>query len=513
MFLKRSVFLLLVCLVFTGCSSGSNSNDNPPVDLQTADGGQELTPADTESTDLDPGLDQVAETTVDGLDDPDLTPADVQPDVPWQPPFDPTVCGAAPHTWLPPDGMGEVVMFEELMFSNLDPQMTDEMLDEAGYGFFGKAKYTVRNFRMRYVTQDHGQKIEATAIIGVPVGDDVPWPAPTLAWLHGTTGFMDDCAPSTDPLLGPVPTTLWAAQGYVTVAPDYIGLVGFGEPSPPGSIHPYLVAEATAISSLDSIRALFNVLDENPDLGQYDSQQIVLVGGSQGGHAAFFTERYWPHYSPEFDIVAVAAAVPPMDLRGQAQNAVSGIVDGSGNLLAMIVGMKQWYGIPEDLSAVFTDQEPLFIASVVEEEMAGSCHPDVDLDAITKITDAYLPSFVTDMTDENWEAVQPWECFLTQNSIPGTSVPKASDVPYLTPYAELDTLVVTAVEKKQWLKNCEQGYRMEYLECAGLGHSKGALSSLAYVRVWLDARLAGEPWDEDIICVMTEPVDCLELVK
>jgi hypothetical protein len=407
--------------------------------------------------------------------------------------------------------MGEVLLFEEMLMSDLSPAFIDELVAEAGYSDFGKARFGVRNFKIRYVTQDRGVKTEATATIGVPVGDDVPRPLPVMVWLHSTTGFMDDCAPSKDPFMGAVGGTLWGAQGYMTVSPDFIGMLGLGDPSPPGTIHSYLVGEATAIASLDSIRALFQTLDQHPELGAANPEQVVLLGGSQGGHATLFTELLWPYYAPEYNVVAAVAAVPPANLLGQARFALTHIVDGSANVLFALTAMKNWYGVPDDLTGLVTNQAPFFLADTMEELMASACSLDWDLSDLTEVSEVYLPSIVEAVESGAWDEIPPWGCFLRENSIPGTSVPRRSDTPILTTFSEMDGLVMTSIERETWPQLCDMGYRLEYLECAGLSHSKGALAALAYARKWLEDRLAGKPWDPSKICTLGEPVDCSTL--
>jgi dienelactone hydrolase len=509
----------LVCLLaFLGCSTTPERNDvQVPTDIRALDLAADRFDLHDVST--------TAETT-EGLDltmdhnrpedtlDPADTLDDVTPEVLWQPPFDPTVCGSAPHEWLPPTGMGTVVLSQEEAMSNVAPETIDQILAQAGYDKFDKAKYPVRNFKIRYTTQDRGVLTEATAVLGVPMGEEVPWPAPMLLWLHGTTGYMDDCAPSKDMIMGSGATSLWAAQGYVTVAPDYMGMRGFGEKSPPGTIHSYLVGEATAISCLDALRAAQDFLANNPDLNATpDPDRVVMIGGSQGGHAAFFTELYAPHYAPELTFLGVAAAVPLVNLAGQATFAMTELVPGSANLLSAMVAMKNWYGIPEDLSGLLTNQEPYFAADNLEGWLSGSCSPDVDPTDVDELSDVFLEPIIAAAASKQWDTIPPWGCFLKENSIPGTSVPRISNVPFLTSYAEQDELLVTAIEQEVWPVLCQLGYDMEYKECAGYGHSQGALAILPYAKQWLDDRVKGIPIDANKNCVMTPPVDCDALME
>jgi dienelactone hydrolase len=438
--------------------------------------------------------------------------ADVEPDIPWVPPFDPTVCGSEPHQWLPPDGMGAVVLSQEEIFSNVSPETIDGFLAEAGYTKFGKAKYGARNFKIRYVTQDRGELKEATAVLGIPTGDDVPWPAPMLLWLHGSTGLMDDCAPSRDMFMGSGIASLWAGQGYVTVAPDYMDMLGFGEKSPPGTIHSYLVGEATAISCLDAVRAALDYLAQNPDFGSADPERAVMIGGSQGGHAAFFAELYWPHYAPELNFLGVAAAVPLVNLAGQATYAMTELVNGSGNLMTSMVAMKNWYGNPEDLFGLLTNQEPYFAAENMEGWLSGSCSPDVDPTDVDELSDVFLEPIIEAAASGDWDSIPPWGCFLRENSVPGSSVERLSDIPFLTSYSGEDELLMTSIEQEVWPTLCEMGYTLEYKECAGLGHSQGALAILPYARLWLEDRVAGKPLAAGSTCILEPPVDCEALV-
>ncbi len=114
-----------------------------------------------------------------------------------------------------------------------------ELLGLPGDAF--DAVYDVQTWRIRYTTQDRGRAVEATMLLSFPLGAGE---VPTFAWLHGTTGFTDACAPSAMGIEGGAFNLLFASLGYVVVAPDYLGMNGFGEPA--DALHPYLVPEATA---------------------------------------------------------------------------------------------------------------------------------------------------------------------------------------------------------------------------------------------------------------------------
>jgi Secretory lipase len=142
------------------------------------------------------------------------------------------------------------------------------------------------------------------AVSGLIVAPDDPPPLggfPVVAWAHGTTGLADECAPSqlTTPDRIPVPD-LWR-HGYVVAATDYEGL---GTPGP----HPYLVGDSEARSVLDSVRAAQNVTAASAGAA------TVVVGRSQGGHAALFAGELARSYAPDIDVLGVVAAAPVAEL-------------------------------------------------------------------------------------------------------------------------------------------------------------------------------------------------------
>jgi len=441
---------------------------------------------------------------------PDLESADAEIIVP--PLFDPTVCDSKPHSWLPSAQVGQVVSWEESLLTNLTPEFINEGLAEAGYEELNPVPYGARNFKLRYVTQDRGTLLEATAVVGIPVGMELSEPIPIIMWSHGTTGFMDDCAPSSDAFLGPAQTAIVSSLGYVTVAPDYIGMLGFGEPSPPGTIHPYLVSEATAIACLDAVRAAIAALSEMEDVPVPDPGRLALWGGSQGGHAVFATELYAPYYAPEFAVAAAAAAVPPTDVLGHAEYGAAHFGDTAETMMAVLVAMRAWYGHPKELTTVFSDTEPNFLASNISAAMAGSCSPKAGFTGLNGLTDIYSQDFLDNASAGNWEGLYPWGCFLTENTVGRESVVRLSDTPFLATYAENDELVITELERESVQRLCESGYRIEYLECAGEDHVSGALAGVAYTVDWISKRVSGVEWPEEGICKVTAPVDCSQLM-
>jgi pimeloyl-ACP methyl ester carboxylesterase len=110
-----------------------------------------------------------------------------------------------------------------------------------------------------------------------------------------------------------------------------------------------------------------------------------------------------------------------------------------------------------------------------------------------------------------WEDVPPWGCYLAENSPSHTSVPRSAATPFLVVQGELDDLVPAFAERADVAALCADGYEIEYLECAGGGHSVADVQTVFYLLDWIDARLAGEPLPAERTCVVGAPVSCAGL--
>ena len=212
----------------------------------------------------------------DGTGDSDSdVPLITEPDVPT------STCAAEPYDWLPFDQVGEIISVEEAEDLSVDKAVIDLGLKQYGLDQFTPVPYSVRAWRVRYVTQDKGKRVEATAVLAVPQSSE-RMDVPTVVWAHGTTGLTNECAPSTGGLVDNVGAILIASQGWAAVQPDYIGMNGFGEPAE--DLHPYLVVEPAATGTLDAVRALWNLEDAvDQPIAAKPTKQVLLWGASEGG--------------------------------------------------------------------------------------------------------------------------------------------------------------------------------------------------------------------------------------
>ena len=442
----------------------------------------------------------------------DTPPDDPLPDDPPPPALPVAHCGMDAYEMLQFADVGEAVYWERMETFDLTAEGLNSLLTLAGYEALTPVPYGVVLFRYRYTTQDRGEPTEATGMIAVPghLAEEPAEPWPVALLLHGYAGAWDACAPSGDDLIGPATPALLASQGFVVVAPDYIGMNGTGMPST--APHAPLVGEQMAIGSWDAMRAGMDLLEGDlaDEVVGALRDDLVIWGASQGGHAAFFVEAAGPYYGPEFDVVGVVAASPAHDQISVVSDAMDHYSDSTGLAALALVGMWRWYGVPDDLHGLLTNDEPYYFADAVVELLEGvgdECEFDLDFELeVDSVEDIFAQPFIDAVRAGDWDDIEPWSCFVHENSVSTSSITRLRSTPTLTVYGELDTLVVPAFQEADFAALCANGWQLQQLQCQGAPHAETTLWSLDEQVTWLRARLDGEPLDST--CVWSGPVCC-----
>ena len=134
-----------------------------------------------------------------------------------------------------------------------------------------------------------GEKTNASGALMVPTGDGCTGPRPVVLYAHGTTTDkaynIADITETSRPGAseGTLIAAMYAAQGFIVVAPNYAGY-----DVSKLSYHPYLNADQQSKEMIDALTAARKAL---PNVGGQDSGKLLLTGYSQGGHVAMATHR------------------------------------------------------------------------------------------------------------------------------------------------------------------------------------------------------------------------------
>jgi alpha/beta superfamily hydrolase len=168
----------------------------------------------------------------------------------------------------------------------------------------GPAACDVTTRRVRYETLDpRGNFATASTAVMVPSGSAACLGArPVVLYAHGTTTLrsfnMADLAKNGE---GALVAAMFAAQGFIVVAPNYLGY-----DTSSLRYHPYLNGEAQARDMIDGLRAASAYLRTSSQ--SQPSGRLFLTGYSQGGYVALATQKVLQRdHANEF---SVSGAVP-----------------------------------------------------------------------------------------------------------------------------------------------------------------------------------------------------------
>ncbi|MGW5193815.1 hypothetical protein ACWEOO_31495 [Kribbella sp. NPDC004138] len=170
-----------------------------------------------------------------------------------------------------------------------------------------KAAYGVTAYRVIYRTIDHNDR--PTTASGIVVLPDGRREALTVVeYLHGTLAGKADVASVDDTSTDRLVAALFAGQGLVGVAPDYLGL-GSG----PG-LHPYVDTKTETTASTDLLLAARTFTAKH---GVALKRDVLVTGFSQGGRASIGVGRALSRgEAGPFRLGEIRAVAGPYDLRG-----------------------------------------------------------------------------------------------------------------------------------------------------------------------------------------------------
>jgi acetyl esterase/lipase len=192
-----------------------------------------------------------------------------------------------------------------------------------------------------------GEETNATTAVMIPAGaaDGCTGARPIVVYAHGTSFDKNNDMANVAgvPASGTTPAipangeaalvmAMYAAQGFIVVAPNYTGYKGSSL-----AYHPYLNAEAQANDVIDALRAAKAALG---GLGATASNKLFITGYSQGGHVAMATHREIQNkYGAEFTVTASGPMSGPyaLDRFGKQVFSAAGPLNGGANLFTPLL--------------------------------------------------------------------------------------------------------------------------------------------------------------------------------
>ncbi len=292
-------------------------------------------------------------------------------------------------------------------------------------------------------------------------------PMPVIAWDHGTIGLVQRCLPSLTTIpFAAIPAVPQAVEKqWVVVAPDY-------QPDANG-IHPFLIGEGEARSTLDAVRAAHQM----PDLAL--DPRTVIWGHSQGGHSALWTTMLAPTYAPDITLTGTVAIAPAADLLGLLEmHGGDAIASGIG---AFLVNAYSAY-YPD----VSYDDAVRATARETGRDLAARCPLDPQ-DA------PVMTSLIEELGGESLLAMPPTAALagrLAENTPLGPF-----SAPVVIAQGLNDEVVFPAATDAWVAARCEAGIPLEYWRLPGQDHRSIVAPGSpleAPLIAWTQQRFAGE---------------------
>jgi hypothetical protein len=209
-----------------------------------------------------------------------------------------------------------------------------------------------------------GEATTASGALMVPTGSAAQCSGgrPIVLYAHGTNtdrSFNIADITNTSNTEGALIAAMFAAQGYIVVAPNYAGY-----DTSTLSYHPYLNADQQSKDMIDALTAARTALPHTMTTGTTDGGKLFITGYSQGGHVAMATHR-------------------AMQAAGMTVTAEAGM---SGPYALEAFADAVFYGQVNIGSTVFT---PLLVTSY--QHAYGNIYQN--------LTDLYEPNYAPNMAD------------------------------------------------------------------------------------------------------------------
>jgi hypothetical protein len=206
-------------------------------------------------------------------------------------------------------------------------------------------KCSITVYHLTYETVDARDALTpASGALMVPGGSDAACsgPRPLLLYAHGTTTdrtFDISQLQADNNAEGVLLAAVFAAEGYIVVAPNYAGY-----DTSTLNYHPYLVADQQSKDMIDALSAARAALPTADAPNSTDGGKLFVTGYSQGGYVAMATHRAMQ--SSGMTVTASAPMSGPYALSAFGDAIFEGQVSASApvNVALLVVAYQKAYG-------------------------------------------------------------------------------------------------------------------------------------------------------------------------
>ncbi|GAB3718374.1 alpha/beta fold hydrolase [Spirosoma flavus] len=306
-----------------------------------------------------------------------------------------------------------VAPIRTLVNSTLIGEYSASQLKARYAGAYSFLQVFIRNgikvYRLEYTTTDAaGKSIKASGAILVP---DATTPMSMISTQHGTIQSEND-APSNYKsgseayLFGSV----FASQGYIIVAPDYIGY-GASKDVP----HTYIVRDGLATASLDMLRAARNFLT---DTNTNWNNRLYITGYSEGGYATMaLQKKIEEETQSEFNLVASSCGAGPYDMPAFMRQILNETTSSYNNQLYMwvLLTYDRMYGLNRPMTYYFKEPYASQVAASGKDARINVslnlAFTDAFKQAINQGTDKEFLAAVQDNDIHDWKPRTPTQLY------------------------------------------------------------------------------------------------------
>lgn len=247
------------------------------------------------------------------------------------------------------------------------------------------------------------------------------------------------------------------------MAPDYQGL---GNPGP----HPMLVGKAAAQSVIDSVRAARALPQARA------SSRYAVFGESLGAYSALWTASEAALYAPELQLVGVAAAAPPTDLKANLTGG-SNVAVRAFLTAYTASSWEQVYGLP--LTTAVSPRTATLIRN-----LAKNC---VSLDGFKLRTKIGMLRLAGRLRNVDLAASPRWAALMQANSVEAARV----TVPVLIQQGGKDVIVAPGVTHGFVERLCRRNRQIRYILTPAGDHVSAGKTAAPQAVAWIGDRFAG----------------------